>query len=184
MGRAPDYVDGHQHVHQLPVIREALLSTLVQRYNKAKPWLRSTVRAVAGLPWRGSRSDRKAWLIETLGGRSLRRTADRLGLTTNTHLLGIYDFGSADVPFGQRMERWLDGVQHGDALLCHPATSTDSTDPIAACRRQEFAYLASDEFDHALRVRRIRVARLSRSGPGHSSQNVEPAAATPRVERA
>ena len=32
MGRAPAYVDGHQHVHQLPVVRTLLLAELARRY--------------------------------------------------------------------------------------------------------------------------------------------------------
>ncbi|MFX7329301.1 ChbG/HpnK family deacetylase, partial [Acinetobacter baumannii] len=39
-GRAPDYVDGHQHVHQLPQIREALVEVLVARYTGRLPRLR------------------------------------------------------------------------------------------------------------------------------------------------
>lgn len=35
MGRAPDFVDGHQHVHQLPQLRSALLAELERRYAAA-----------------------------------------------------------------------------------------------------------------------------------------------------
>lgn len=37
MGRAPDFVDGHQHVHQLPQLRGALLAELERRYAAADP---------------------------------------------------------------------------------------------------------------------------------------------------
>ena len=34
VGRSPEFVDGHEHVHQLPVIREALVTVLKNRYPK------------------------------------------------------------------------------------------------------------------------------------------------------
>ncbi len=66
--RAPDYVDGHQHVHQLPVVREVLLQALSRRYRERLPWLRST-RAAAPRAL-------KPRIIETLGAAGLRRAAE------------------------------------------------------------------------------------------------------------
>jgi hypothetical protein len=46
LGRAPDYIDGHQHVHQLPGVRAELLDELAARYRTdQQPWLRCTVPA-------------------------------------------------------------------------------------------------------------------------------------------
>ena len=42
-GRAPDFVDGHLHVHQLPVIRDQLIDVVLSRYAVSPPWLRDTV---------------------------------------------------------------------------------------------------------------------------------------------
>ena len=42
LGRAPAYIDGHQHVHQLPVVRTLLLEEIARRYPAAALWLRST----------------------------------------------------------------------------------------------------------------------------------------------
>ena len=33
MGRAPDFIDGHQHVHHLPQIRDALLEVMKEKRN-------------------------------------------------------------------------------------------------------------------------------------------------------
>eukprot|EP01037_Dinobryon_pediforme_P008005 gene8005-8079_t len=46
VGRSPDFVDGHEHVHQLPVIRDALLTALKHRYPKQAIWLRSLTRFI------------------------------------------------------------------------------------------------------------------------------------------
>jgi len=45
MGRAPDFVDGHQHVHQLPQLRSVLLAELERRYASGHP---NTGRPYAG----------------------------------------------------------------------------------------------------------------------------------------
>jgi predicted glycoside hydrolase/deacetylase ChbG (UPF0249 family) len=43
LGMAPDFIDGHQHVHQLPGVRAALMQELRQRYGVDDlPWVRST----------------------------------------------------------------------------------------------------------------------------------------------
>ena len=52
MGTPPDFIDGHQHVHQLPGLRTAMLEEMQSRYAAHEmPWVRSTAPA-AGL-WRG-----------------------------------------------------------------------------------------------------------------------------------
>lgn len=158
---APDYVDGHQHVHQLPVIGDALLIALTRRYG-CPPWVRCTTRASSRPPWRGGRDDRKAWLIDRLGGGSFRRAAARLGFAANARLLGVYDFDDRRVPYPQRVEQWLDQARDGDMLVCHPATHLLRTDPISGCRVREREFLASDAFGQALRDRCIDIARLSR----------------------
>ena len=85
VGRAPDHIDGHQHVHQFPVVRDALMDVLVSRYPSRRPWLRRTMRPAA-LPSAGI----KPWVIERLGCNALsaRCTAGKFG--QNRHLLGVY----------------------------------------------------------------------------------------------
>ena len=64
-GTPPDFIDGHQHIHQLPGARAALLHVLHQRYGTQAPWVRNTVPAQWGA--------NKATLLALLGGWSLRR---------------------------------------------------------------------------------------------------------------
>ena len=152
MGRAPDFVDGHQHVHQLPVVRDALLAILRSRYPSALPAIRATVPA---RPW-----GLKDSLIARLGGRELLRALRREGIPHNSDFAGIYDFSSAPA-FAQRMAEWLSGVRDGGLIVCHPASGDSACgDPIAMARAREFAYLASPVFTSALRERRVRLARF------------------------
>ncbi len=105
LGRAPDYVDGHQHVHQLPGIRLELVAELEARYSVAeRPWLRCTIPANGPLdaslkpPLHAPFTVRlKETLIATLGGYALHALARQRRFAMNAGLLGVYGF-DADLP--------------------------------------------------------------------------------------
>lgn len=154
MGRAPDFVDGHQHVHQLPQVREALLAEL-QRRGPARPWLRSTRRPQA------LRGRFKPWFIELLGAAELARQARRAGFPQNRALLGIYDFTPGR--FATLLPQWLAMAGDGDLLMCHPSRPVAApADPILAARLAEFEVLAADGLPALLRRHGITLGRTPR----------------------
>ncbi len=138
MGRAPSFVDGHRHVHQLPMVRDILVRELSDRYAGQPPWLRSTA------PGRAVRWPQKQDLIFALGGRALRRQARQHGIPTNGRLLGVYAFDDT-VPYRTRLENWAEGCADRDVLMCHPSLSRLPSDPIAEARCRE--YRALNAFD-------------------------------------
>lgn len=84
VGRAPDYVDGHHHSHQLPIVRDALLDVIgqgllppVTRVTREPASIRRQVRVVpvkrAAARWLGTRAAvafaaRKAWTNDSFFG--------------------------------------------------------------------------------------------------------------------
>jgi len=154
LGRAPDFVDGHQHVHQLPQIRDVLLQILAGRYaGPARPWLRGT-RAVSlgGLP---ARQRAKARVIQALGAAALRRNARRLGFHLNVRFAGVYDFRGGESAYGRLLASWLERLQDGDLLMCHPAARADAADPLGRQRLAEFNVLAGADAGRWLEQNRI-----------------------------
>jgi predicted glycoside hydrolase/deacetylase ChbG (UPF0249 family) len=142
-GRAPDFVDGHQHVHHLPGVRKAVLEWL--RRQPKPPALRSTGCVL------GPGSLAKRLAIEWTGGRALARAlAQQRGaacVPSNSVLLGVYDFVVTD--YRRLMRAWLANVPAaGGLIFCHPGQrSPDAAgDAIAAAREREWAYLASEAF--------------------------------------
>ena len=139
LGRAPAYIDGHQHVHDLPGVRE-LVCDAVERA-APPPAVRNTGRIV------GPGDAFKRSVIEATGGRALQRLLRARGIAHNAALSGVYGF---DTPsYRLRMQAWLAALPPEGALLfCHPGASAGSArdDPISAARQREFAYLGSDEF--------------------------------------
>lgn len=152
LGRSPDFVDGHQHVHQLPQIRQALLDELTRRYlpqNPAAaskmqtcPWLRHTkAGSQAGVPLR---LRLKARIIQLLGSRALTRLADSGGFPMNAGLLGVYDFRGGVLNYQALLKLWLEHAVDGDELMCHPAARAVDGDTLGEQRVAEFNVLAGD----------------------------------------
>lgn len=138
-GRAPDYVDGHQHVHQLPGIRDQLLPVLAQLPGP-RPWIRDTSRPrMAGFPWR---LQAKSAVIAGLGAARLRDRARTAGFCLNSGFLGVYDFTGGMPAYARWMSRWLAQAQDGDVLMCHPALGNHLQDALSRQRQAEYAVLA------------------------------------------
>lgn len=142
-GEPPRFVDGHQHVHQFPGVRDALFAALDRL--GARPAIRSTATLIG--PGHGL----KRWIVRHTGARQLQASLQQRGLPHNAALLGAYDFDSRR--YRHRMRAWLAAVpDSGGLLYCHPghAPAADATDAIGRARQHEFDYLASDDFTHDL----------------------------------
>jgi chitin disaccharide deacetylase len=157
--RAPAFVDGHQHVHQLPVVRDALLDLLARRYGKPGPLVRNTVPLRA----RGA----KALTVAALGGYGLRRELRARGVPHNPDFAGVYALdGRAD--YAALFRGWLASATDGTLLLCHPgAAAADPGDPIGPARAAELAYLSSPALEDDCQgagASRVKVSELGAVG--------------------
>ena len=106
----PDFVDGHEHVHQFPVLRELLLEALVTRYGNSVP-----IRCTWPLRWQGP----KAAVIGLLGAQTLRNAARQRGLRTNSDFAGVYDLATPN-GYADRMGSWVSRLADGGLVMCHP----------------------------------------------------------------
>lgn len=163
-GRLPDFVDGHQHVHQLPGVRDIVLDIVCERYLDRRPWLRSTKPRKAASKF--DQISLKQHVIYALGGRQFGRDATALDCQQNQGLIGVYDFqGSANAYHG-RLAHWLSICQDGDLLMCHPARASESLpktrgDKIMQARLREYSVLMSEEFPTLLRLANVQLRPLS-----------------------
>jgi hypothetical protein len=133
-GQPPSHIDGHQHVHHLPQLRELLWELLSARPGVAA---RHTGRVV------GPGFALKRWLIENTGGRTLGQGLESRGRAQNRRLLGVYDF--APGRYRGWMRGWLAALaSDGDLIFCHPGEAGD--DAIDAARRDGLAYFAGPAF--------------------------------------
>ncbi|MFO1145469.1 MAG: ChbG/HpnK family deacetylase [Rhodospirillales bacterium] len=115
-GRHPDFVDGHQHVHLLPGIREAVLALLMQGPEESRPWLRVCWEPPARVLARRIAAA-KAMLLAMLS-LPLRRAAARLGLAVNDSFRGVAF--AADADYAAMFPRFLQGRAQRPLIMCHP----------------------------------------------------------------
>jgi len=148
-GRAPDFIDGHQHVQLFPQIGKALIE--VAQESAPGAWLRQCGRV---LPFSQRFSDRKGLLLDILSFRFRRRAAAH-GLATNPAFAGTYDFHD-HADFAALFPRFLERMPEGGVIMCHPGfvdAELERLDPLTTLREQEYAYLAGDEFPVVLASR-------------------------------
>jgi predicted glycoside hydrolase/deacetylase ChbG (UPF0249 family) len=139
MGAAPDYIDGHQHVHQLPQIRDALVAILKQRYGDNAPWIRLAKPAGHHL---------KESIISMLGARQMSAELDKARLRHSDWLLGVYGFDLDEQAYRTRLALWLGqaAIRRSEVctFMCHPAISAKSLgDPICEARVVEYKVLTA-----------------------------------------
>ncbi len=140
-GRPPDFVDGHQHVHLFPQIRDAFTKTVAELAPNA--WVRQCGRANS----LRRLHDRKALVLDILS-MAFRRRAERQGLATNPAFAGAYNF-SPKAKFAKIFPRFLSGLPDGGLIMCHPGfvdAELKSLDSLTTLREHEFAYFSSDAF--------------------------------------
>lgn len=155
-GKAPDYIDGHQHVHQFPVVREALLQVHARRLGQ-EVYLRSVQpRLQIAKPGQLLKKS----IISLMGANVFRRLLDEKSLRANASFSGIYDFAQA-AQYRQYFKQFLAEITDGGIIMTHPGLSNGSqNDLIAAARSQEFDYLMSPEFLQDCRQNQVSIARL------------------------
>jgi chitin disaccharide deacetylase len=117
-GMAPDFVDGHLHVHQFPGIRDAFARCLACRPGPRRPYVRNTRMRAGDLLAQGH----SYWKCQLLSwwGQAFKRRALASGLETNNGFAGAYDYR-----YWGRYEGHLPGflrqLTHRNALLMtHP----------------------------------------------------------------
>lgn len=163
LGRMPDFVDGHQHVHVLPRIRGALLRSLRSRLtgNAPRPWLRDPFDTPGRILVRGVAVP-KAQVIAGLAA-GFGRAARRAGFVTNHGFAGISPF-DARADYADEFRRYLVAPGQAHLVMCHPGRDGDGElarlDPVVESRPRELAYLASQRFRDDLAADGFALARL------------------------
>jgi predicted glycoside hydrolase/deacetylase ChbG (UPF0249 family) len=144
-GRLPDFIDGHQHVHLFPQVRDAFLKVVAE--TAPTVWVRQCGRA---RPHR-QLHDRKSLVLDILS-LAFRRKAKRYGIATNRAFAGAYAF-TADAKYDRIFPRFLSGLPDGGLIMCHPGfvdAELKRLDPLTTLREREFAYFKSDAFPRVL----------------------------------
>lgn len=160
MGRAPDFLDGHHHVHQLPVVRDVVMDLWRRRLRPGGGWVRSCWENPLAILARGV-DPLRATVIALLGLR-LRRMLKAAGIPHNQSFRGVYDF-SGTVAYAELFQRFTHRPGPRTLVMCHPG---DVDDALRACewltgqREVEYRFLASADCQTSLAQRGITLSML------------------------
>lgn len=141
-GKEPDFIDGHQHIQQLPVIRDALVAIYQERFSENRAYIRVSTSSEVN----SKSSSLKAFIIKMLGSKQLIKLLEQRDIPHNKYFSGIYDFDNAS-DYRSVFQRFLMDASNKTLIMCHPGLlSTDKNDCISASRWHEFQYFLSSEF--------------------------------------
>jgi len=148
MGFLPRFIDGHQHVHQLPIVRHALLKVYEDKLRKHKAHVRLVNTKIKPLDLF---QNTKKIVIYMLGTKAFKRSLDQQQIPYNSSFAGIYNFSSTN-EYRKKFKQFLAEISHQGLIMCHPAlVSTRDPDPydkdeIMKARQAEYQYLAGNDF--------------------------------------
>jgi len=140
MGCLPDFIDGHQHVHQFPSVRQVILDLYEQRLRPHGTYIRSTYPAIS-LP----QYQIKSKILALTGGNTLHVQLNKSGIPHNSYFSGVYDFAPG-ANYRGLFRQWLALAPSDTLIMCHPGEGADSEDAIGSTRSVELDYFLSDGF--------------------------------------
>ena len=156
-GEAPAFIDGHQHVHVLPTVREALLEVLKARGYAGRVWLRDPAdRTVSILRRPIGRG--KALIVKGFA-RGFAQKAQAAGFSMNQGFSGFAPF-DLSVPANRIFETAFSHLGSMPLVMCHPGYGDDelrALDPAVESRVAELDYLKSDAFVALLQERGLKL---------------------------
>jgi predicted glycoside hydrolase/deacetylase ChbG (UPF0249 family) len=153
-GREPDFIDGHQHVHALPGIRQALFRVLVARGLAGRVWLRDPADRLSSIVTRRVAAG-KALTVAALS-RGFGAQARVAGFRTNAGFSGFSPFDPRR-DLGRDFATYLIAVGPSHLVMCHPGEVSDAAglDAVVEARQRELDYLGSPAFGRLLVEKKI-----------------------------
>jgi predicted glycoside hydrolase/deacetylase ChbG (UPF0249 family) len=158
-GQLPDFIDGHQHVHQLPIIRDAVFDLYEAELRTKNSYVRCTfdpasllrVKDVAYL---------KQLIIQLVGGMVFKRELEKRNIPHNKTFAGIYNFNES-YEYSDLFPRFVKQVKNGGIIMCHPGLMSRGSDEIAQSRHNEYLYFSSNAFSRECNKSSISLGRFS-----------------------
>jgi len=164
-GCPPRFIDGHHHVHQLPVIRDAVISAYQRRIAPTGGYLRSCCEPRSEL-FKRAVAPLRAAVIDALG-RPFTEALRKRGIPCNDSFRGVRSF-SAKENVAEIFARFVEGGGARPLAMCHPGFVDDALrgiDPVTDTREAEHAYLVSDAFGELLAEKGIALVRFADGAP-------------------
>ena len=140
-GFAPDFIDGHQHVHVLPGVRKGVLAALRMHTDGGHLLIRDPSDDMARIVKRGV-CVAKAMQVAALA-MGFAKAARAAGLRTNAGFSGFSSFNTSSL-YARELEAGFTATGPRQLMMCHPGhvdEALESRDGVTVRREQEFRTL-------------------------------------------
>ncbi len=152
-GAMPAFIDGHQHVHMLPGIRDWLFDEACKRGLAGHIWMRDSTDRLSRILRR--RVEAPKAVIVALAGRGFAKAARQRGFVTNEGFAGFSAFDPRR-DYAADFSRFLLAPGPRHLIMCHPGRvdgELERLDPATFSREQELEFLLSDRFSDVMAAR-------------------------------
>jgi chitin disaccharide deacetylase len=159
-GSMPDFIDGHQHIHQLPVIRKSVIELFKNNFQKGDGYLRICWENPL-LVWKRNVNILRT-LIIGFPGLKMRKLARKEGIPFNDGFSGIYSL-SLNKNISALFSCFLIGVREKSLIICHPGKIDFGSTPeinLTKTREAEYRFLDSLAFQSILDQKQMRLGRF------------------------
>lgn len=143
MGCLPDFIDGHHHIHQFPLIRQAVIRVFLKHLLPAQSYIRFVQPTFTHYDFS---ANLKKLFIYLLSTRSFKKQLMTHGIPYNMHFAGMYAFKHAAF-YGQLFPRFIKEIHSDGLIMCHPGQQvSNNPTKMDQARFAEYCYLSSDQF--------------------------------------
>jgi predicted glycoside hydrolase/deacetylase ChbG (UPF0249 family) len=159
MGVLPDFIDGHQHVHQFPIIRDVLLEVYEERLRDHGCYVRCIDDPQA--IWNAKTvAYTKKLILQLTGAKTFKRSLVARQIPHNQSFSGVYSFQNVD-KYESLFGLFLKDIQQGGLIMCHPGLEdAGSQDVIRHSRSNEYSFIKSDQYLKLLDEAKVRLVRF------------------------
>lgn len=140
-GVPPDFLDGHQHVHALPVVRHAVIGALCAQFPRGRVLVRDPADRMPAILARGGATT-KAAAVAALA-RGFAKAVRASGFPTNTGFAGFSSFDTR-TPYAAEFERFFLKPGRCHLVMCHPGHvdgELRAIDPVTDRREDELSVI-------------------------------------------
>jgi len=160
LGFYPDFIDGHQHIHQFPVIRRCLIKILKEKKLHDKIWIRNSSENISSILVR--KVSILKCLILSMFGNSFKKKLIKENIKTNDGFSGIYDF-SEKKDYTTLFKKFIIKNSNNHLIMVHPGFSDQilsDLDSVTKTRDLEYEFFSSNFFFDILRRNNITLKKL------------------------
>lgn len=157
--KLPDFIDGHQHIHQLPLLREVILKVYQLRLRANKTYIRSIYSPTDYYRVWGNAYVKRC-VLQLCGARALKLKLLQHQIPHNLSFAGVHSFAE-NQNYAKIFQGFFKRIKNQGLIMCHPGLPTQDKkkDPIGVARYQEYQYLGSEQFKYDCKRYQIKLTR-------------------------